>query len=128
MPSEEATCSFDQDLFTYDGEGVFYNINVTRWRWLSVRLVSLGNEPAARVFAAGNARSGSTKRLPSVVGEVSRAVKLAHQYLADAGVQDAKTAPSSTALSRQFWLRSTSVSSCCRECSGPSPASSPPLR
>ena len=41
-----------------------------------------------RVFAAGDARRGSTKRLPSVVGEVSRAVKLVHLYLADAGVQD----------------------------------------
>jgi thioredoxin reductase (NADPH) len=41
------------------------------------------------VFAAGDVRSGSIKRCASAVGEGSMAVKLIHQYLADAGVQDA---------------------------------------
>ena len=40
------------------------------------------------VFAAGDVRSGSIKRCASAVGEGSMAVKLIHQYLADAGVQD----------------------------------------
>jgi thioredoxin reductase (NADPH) len=35
------------------------------------------------VFAAGDARSGSIKRVASAVGEGAMAVKLAHQYLAD---------------------------------------------
>ena len=40
------------------------------------------------VFAAGDARSGSIKRVASAVGEGSMAVRLVHQYLADGGVQD----------------------------------------
>ena len=37
------------------------------------------------VFAAGDARSGSIKRVASAVGEGSMAVRLVHQHLADAG-------------------------------------------
>jgi len=87
MPSEEATCSFDQDLFTNDGEGVFYNIPVTHWRGLRRGPYPLETS-LPHVFAAGDARSGSTKRVTSAVGEVSMAVRLVHQYLADAGVRD----------------------------------------
>src|ERR671921_514768 len=39
------------------------------------------------VFAAGDARSGSIKRVASAVGEGSMTVRLVHQYLADTGVQ-----------------------------------------
>ena len=38
------------------------------------------------VFAAGDARSGSIKRVASAVGEGSMAVRFVHQYLADTGV------------------------------------------
>jgi thioredoxin reductase (NADPH) len=41
------------------------------------------------VFAAGDVRSGSIKRCASAVGEGAMAVKLVHQYLADAGMQKA---------------------------------------
>ena len=41
------------------------------------------------VFAAGDVRGGSIKRVASAVGEGSMAVKLAHQYLSDADLQDA---------------------------------------
>jgi thioredoxin reductase (NADPH) len=41
------------------------------------------------VFAAGDMRSGSIKRVASAVGEGSMAVRLVHQYLADADVQKA---------------------------------------
>jgi thioredoxin reductase (NADPH) len=41
------------------------------------------------VFAAGDVRSGSIKRCASAVGEGALAVKLIHQYLADAGLQEA---------------------------------------
>jgi thioredoxin reductase (NADPH) len=41
------------------------------------------------VFAAGDVRSGSIKRCASAVGEGSMAVRLVHQYLADAGGQKA---------------------------------------
>jgi thioredoxin reductase (NADPH) len=38
------------------------------------------------VFAAGDVRSGSIKRVASAVGEGSMAVRLVHQYLAETGV------------------------------------------
>jgi thioredoxin reductase len=38
------------------------------------------------VFAAGDVRRGSIKRVTSAVGEGSMAVRLVHQYLADTGV------------------------------------------
>src|SRR5215204_5478235 len=38
------------------------------------------------VFAAGDVRSGSVKRVASAVGEGSMAVRLVHQYMADTGV------------------------------------------
>ena len=38
------------------------------------------------VFAAGDVRSGSIKRVASAVGEGSMTVSLVHQYLADIGV------------------------------------------
>jgi thioredoxin reductase (NADPH) len=38
------------------------------------------------VFAAGDVRSGSIKRVASAVGEGAMAVRLIHQYLADTGV------------------------------------------
>jgi thioredoxin reductase (NADPH) len=38
------------------------------------------------VFAAGDVRSGSIKRVASAVGEGAMAVRLVHQYLADVGV------------------------------------------
>jgi thioredoxin reductase (NADPH) len=38
------------------------------------------------VFAAGDVRSGSTKRVASAVGEGAMAVSLVHQYLAETGV------------------------------------------
>src|SRR3712207_8825573 len=40
------------------------------------------------VFAAGDVRSGSTKRVASAVGEGSMAVRFVHQHLADAVLQD----------------------------------------
>jgi len=39
------------------------------------------------VFAAGDVRSGSIKRVASAVGEGSMAVRLVHQYLANGGVR-----------------------------------------
>ena len=40
------------------------------------------------VFAAGDVRSGSIKRVASAVGEGSMAVRFVHQHLADAGLED----------------------------------------
>ena len=41
------------------------------------------------VFAAGDVRTGSIKRVASAVGEGSMAVRLVHQYLDDGGVHRA---------------------------------------
>jgi thioredoxin reductase (NADPH) len=51
----------------------------------------LGRDPHALetsmpgVFAAGDTRTGSIKRVASAVGEGSMAVQLIHQYLAELG-------------------------------------------
>ena len=42
------------------------------------------------VFAAGDARSGSIKRVSSAVGEGSMAVRLVHQHLAKVGARDVR--------------------------------------
>jgi thioredoxin reductase (NADPH) len=56
------------------------------WRGLS-REPFLLETSLPGVFAAGDGRSGSIKRCASAVGEGAMAVRLVHQYLADAGVQ-----------------------------------------
>jgi thioredoxin reductase (NADPH) len=58
------------------------------WRELS-REPSLLETSMPGVFAAGDVRSGSIKRCASAVGEGAMAVRLIHQYLAEAGVQRA---------------------------------------
>jgi len=58
------------------------------WRGLS-REPYLLETSMPGIFAAGDARSGSTKRCASAVGEGAMAVRLVHQYLADAGGQKA---------------------------------------
>ena len=40
------------------------------------------------VFAAGDVRHHSVKRVASAVGEGSMAVRFVHRYLTDAGLQD----------------------------------------
>jgi thioredoxin reductase (NADPH) len=55
------------------------------WRGLS-RGPYLMETSLPGVFAAGDVRSGSIKRVASAVGEGSMAVRLVHQYLADTGV------------------------------------------
>ena len=57
------------------------------WRGLSQEPYPLETSLSS-VFAAGDVHSGSIKRVASSVGEGSMAVRLVHQYLADAGVQD----------------------------------------
>ena len=54
------------------------------WRGLS-REPYLLETSLPGVFAAGDVRSGSIKRVASAVGEGSMAVRLVHQYLADTG-------------------------------------------
>jgi thioredoxin reductase (NADPH) len=54
------------------------------WRGLS-REPYLLETSVPGVFAAGDARAGSIKRVASAVGEGSMAVRWVHQYLADAG-------------------------------------------
>jgi len=56
------------------------------WRGLSRREPYPLETSLPGVFAAGDVRSGSIKRVASAVGEGSMAVRLVHQYLADTGV------------------------------------------
>jgi thioredoxin reductase (NADPH) len=58
------------------------------WRELS-REPFLLETSMPGIFTAGDARSGSTKRCATAVGEGAMAVRLVHQYLADAGGQRA---------------------------------------
>jgi thioredoxin reductase (NADPH) len=55
------------------------------WRGLSREPYRLETSMPG-VFAAGDVRSGSIKRVASAVGEGAMAVSLVHQYLADTGV------------------------------------------
>jgi thioredoxin reductase (NADPH) len=54
------------------------------WRGLSRGLYRLETSLPG-VFAAGDVRSGSIKRVASAVGEGAMAISLVHQYLADTG-------------------------------------------
>jgi thioredoxin reductase (NADPH) len=58
------------------------------WRGLSREPYPLETSMPG-VFAAGDMRAGSIKRVASAVGEGAMAVRLVHQYLADTGVQRA---------------------------------------
>ena len=48
---------------------------------LEAAAIFLGNEPPGCVFAAGDVRSGSVKRVASAVGKGSMAVQFVHEYL-----------------------------------------------
>jgi thioredoxin reductase (NADPH) len=52
------------------------------------------------VFAAGDVRSGSIKRVASAVGEGAMAVRLVHQYLADSGAQDVRGSSGGSPVNR----------------------------
>ena len=64
-----------------DGSALEGNV----WRGLS-REPYLLETSLPGVFATGDVRSGSIKRVASAVGEDFMAVRLVHQYLADTGV------------------------------------------
>ena len=53
------------------------------------------------VFAAGDVRSGSIKRVASAVGEGAMAVRLVHQYLADSGAQDVRGSSGGSPVNRR---------------------------
>jgi thioredoxin reductase (NADPH) len=57
-------------------------LELEAWQELS-REPYLLETSAPGVFAAGDVRSGSIKRVASAVGEGSMAVRLVHQYMAD---------------------------------------------
>jgi thioredoxin reductase (NADPH) len=52
------------------------------------------------VFAAGDVRCGSIKRVASAVGEGAMAVRLVHQYLADSGAQDVRGSSGGSSVNR----------------------------
>src|SRR5215210_4189530 len=85
----EGTVALDEQGFVLTGRALNRSaLEAGAWQGLS-REPSLLETSMPGVFAAGDVRSGSIKRCASAVGEGAMAVRLVHQYLAEAGVQRA---------------------------------------
>jgi thioredoxin reductase (NADPH) len=85
----QGTVELDERGFVLTGRELDYSaLEEDYWRERS-REPFLLETSLPGVFAAGDVRSGSIKRCASAVGEGAMAVRLVHQYLADAGVQKA---------------------------------------
>jgi thioredoxin reductase (NADPH) len=85
----QGTVELDERGFVLTGRELDYSaLEEDSWRERS-REPFLLETSLPGVFAAGDVRSGSIKRCASAVGEGAMAVRLVHQYLADAGVQKA---------------------------------------
>jgi thioredoxin reductase (NADPH) len=83
----EGAVELDDRGFILTGRGLDDGaLEGEEWRGLS-REPYLLETSLPGVFAAGDARSGSIKRVASAVGEGSMAVRFAHQYLAETGVE-----------------------------------------
>lgn len=81
------TIELDEDGFILTGEALDpFALDGNIWRNRSREPYPLETSLPG-VFAAGDVRSGSIKRVASAVGEGAMAVRLVHQYLADAGMQ-----------------------------------------
>jgi thioredoxin reductase (NADPH) len=85
----KGTVELDEGGFILTGEALDRSaLDGNLWRNLSREPYPLEmNLPG--VFAAGDVRTGSIKRVASAVGEGSMAVRLVHQYLANAGMHRA---------------------------------------
>ena len=82
----EGTVELDEQGFVMTGREVGRPaLEVEAWQELS-REPFLLETSLPGVFAAGDVRSGSIKRVASAVGEGAMAVRLVHQYLVDTGV------------------------------------------
>ena len=85
----EGTVELDERGFVLTGRELDGSaLDEDPWRELS-REPFLLETSMPGIFTAGDVRSGSTKRCASAVGEGAMAVRLVHQYLADAGGQRA---------------------------------------
>jgi thioredoxin reductase (NADPH) len=81
----EGAVELDESGFVLTGEALDRSaLEASMWKGLS-RGPHLLETSLPGVFAAGDVRSGSIKRVASAVGEGSMAVRLVHQYLASAG-------------------------------------------
>src|SRR5919112_1454164 len=82
----QGAVEFDERGFVLTGRELDGSVlEEDTWRGLS-REPDLLETSMPGVFAAGDGRSGSIKRVASAVGEGSMAVRLVHQYLADTEV------------------------------------------
>jgi thioredoxin reductase (NADPH) len=85
----EGAVELDEGGFILTGEALDRSaLDRNLWRNLSREPYPLETSLPG-VFAAGDVRSGSIKRVASAVGEGSMAVRLVHQYLANSGVRGA---------------------------------------
>ena len=85
----EGAVELDEGGFILTGEALDRSaLDRNLWRNLSREPYPLETSLPG-VFAAGDVRSGSIKRVASAVGEGSMAVRLVHQYLANGGVRGA---------------------------------------
>jgi thioredoxin reductase (NADPH) len=81
----EGAVELDERGFVLTGRALGFSLEEDVWQRPS-REPFLLESSLPGVFAAGDVRSGSVKRVASAVGEGSMAVRLVHQYLADTGV------------------------------------------
>ena len=85
----EGAVELDERGFILTGQALDYSaLDGNLWRSLSREPYPLETSLPG-VFAAGDVRAGSIKRVASAVGEGSMAVRLVHQYLDDGGVHRA---------------------------------------
>ncbi|MDQ4063518.1 MAG: NAD(P)/FAD-dependent oxidoreductase [Actinomycetota bacterium] len=86
----EGTIELDERGFILTGDALVRSaLDGDAWRNLSREPYPLETSLPG-IFAAGDVRSGSIKRVASAVGEGSMAVRLIHQYLADTEQQDVR--------------------------------------
>jgi thioredoxin reductase (NADPH) len=88
----EGCVALDDHGFVKTGPELYAEA-VQRGRWPLARVPYLLESTSPGVFAAGDVRSGSTKRIASAVGEGSTSVQFVHRVLAERAAAGVTVAP-----------------------------------